>query len=118
MFVSLFIVCFIVRFFVYFVYDIIIVFIHVAMDISADLPELGRTPICVICAGAKSILDLPRTLEVLETQGVPVIGYDTWEFPAFFTRESGLKVSFFNFIHVGVRFLFSNAYFFIRISIY
>ncbi len=61
-------------------------------DISADLDELGATPVAVVCAGAKSILDLPRTLEVLETRGVPVIGYGTDEFPAFFTRRSGLPV--------------------------
>lgn len=62
-------------------------------DISADLPELGRSPMVVVCAGAKSILDLPATLEVLETQGVPVIGYGTDEFPAFYSRESGLPVN-------------------------
>jgi len=61
-------------------------------DISADLIELGRTPIAVVCAGAKSILDLPLTLEVLETQGVPVIGYSTDELPAFYSRSSGLPV--------------------------
>lgn len=61
-------------------------------DISADLIELGRTPITVVCAGAKSILDLPLTLEVLETQGVPVIGYQTDELPAFYTRTSGLPI--------------------------
>lgn len=58
------------------------------MDISADLEELSRTPVTVICAGAKSILDLPRTLEYLETKGVPVIGYKTKVLPAFFTSES------------------------------
>jgi len=62
-------------------------------DISADLIELGRTPIAVVCAGAKSILDLPATLEVLETQGVPVIGYGTSELPAFFARSSGLPLA-------------------------
>lgn len=62
-------------------------------DVSADLSELGRTPITVVCSGAKSILDLPATLEVLETQGVPVIGYATDELPAFFSRHSGLKVT-------------------------
>jgi pseudouridine-5'-phosphate glycosidase len=62
------------------------------LDVSADLVELGATPVTVVCAGAKSILDLPRTLEVLETQGVPVIGVGTDEFPAFFSRESGLAV--------------------------
>lgn len=61
-------------------------------DVSADLIELGRTPITVICAGAKSILDLPLTLEVLETQGVPVIGYGTDTLPAFYSRSSGLPV--------------------------
>ncbi|AWI43579.1 pseudouridine-5-phosphate glycosidase [Staphylococcus nepalensis] len=62
------------------------------MDISADLEELGKTNVTVICAGAKSILDLPKTMEYLETQGVPVIGYKTDELPAFFTRESGIKL--------------------------
>jgi pseudouridine-5'-phosphate glycosidase len=56
-------------------------------DVSADLTELARTPVLVVCAGAKSILDLPRTLEVLETLGVPVIGYRTDEFPAFYVRS-------------------------------
>ncbi len=59
------------------------------MDVSADLEELAQTDVTVICAGAKSILDLPRTLEYLETKGVPVIGYKTNELPAFFTRKSG-----------------------------
>lgn len=63
------------------------------MDVSADLDELGKTDVAVISAGAKSILDLPRTLEYLETKGVPVIGYQTDELPAFFTRESGLKLA-------------------------
>lgn len=62
-------------------------------DVSADLSELGRTPVTVVCSGAKSILDLPATLEVLETQGVPVIGYATDQLPAFFSRQSGLKVT-------------------------
>lgn len=62
-------------------------------DISADLQELSRTPVAVVCAGAKAILDLPKTLEVLETLGVPVVGYGTDEFPAFWTRSSGLPVS-------------------------
>lgn len=62
------------------------------MDISADLEELAKTPVAVVCAGAKSILDLPLTLEYLETRGVPVIGFQTAELPAFYTRESGLKV--------------------------
>jgi pseudouridine-5'-phosphate glycosidase len=59
-------------------------------DISADLPELARLPIVTVCAGAKAILDLPLTLEYLETHGVPVIGYQTDEVPAFYSRESGL----------------------------
>ena len=63
-----------------------------AADISADLPELARTPVVVVCAGAKAILDLPATLEWLETHGVPVIGYQTDEFPAFYSRESGLRL--------------------------
>jgi pseudouridine-5'-phosphate glycosidase len=62
------------------------------LDISADLPELARTPVVVVCAGAKAILDLPATLEWLETHGVPVIGYGTSEFPAFYSRESGLRL--------------------------
>jgi len=61
-------------------------------DISADLTQLGKSPVLVVCAGAKAILDLPATREVLETQGVPVIGYQTDEFPAFYTRSSGLGV--------------------------
>jgi len=61
-------------------------------DISADLPQLGRTPLVVVCAGAKAILDLPATLEILETQGVPVVGYQTDAFPAFYATDSGLKV--------------------------
>ena len=61
-------------------------------DISADLLELARTPVTVVCAGAKSILDIAKTLEVLETNGVPVLGYRTAEFPAFFTRGSGFYV--------------------------
>lgn len=60
-----------------------------SMDISADLTELARTPVLVVCAGAKSILDLDLTLEYLETQGVPVIGWRTGEFPAFYARSSG-----------------------------
>jgi pseudouridine-5'-phosphate glycosidase len=62
-------------------------------DMSADLPELGRSPLVVVCAGAKSILDLPATVEVLETMGVAVIGFGTDQFPAFFSRESGLPVN-------------------------
>lgn len=64
------------------------------MDISADLEELARTPVMVICAGAKSILDLGLTLEYLETKGVPVIGFGTEELPAFYTRRSGFKVDY------------------------
>ncbi|AZR73126.1 pseudouridine-5-phosphate glycosidase [Anoxybacter fermentans] len=63
-----------------------------SFDISADLTELGMTNVAVICAGAKAILDLPLTLERLETLGVPVLGYGTDEFPAFYSRKSGLKV--------------------------
>lgn len=62
-------------------------------DISTDLLQLGRTPMLVVCAGAKAILDLPATLELLETLGVPVIGYQTDEFPAFYSTSSGLPVS-------------------------
>jgi pseudouridine-5'-phosphate glycosidase len=62
-------------------------------DVSADLMELARTPVAVVCAGAKSILDLPRTLEILETNGVPVVGFGTDDFPAFYLRSSGLAVS-------------------------
>jgi pseudouridine-5'-phosphate glycosidase len=61
-------------------------------DVSADLSELGRTAVTVVCSGAKSILDLPLTREVLETNGVPVIGYGADEMPAFFSRSSGLSV--------------------------
>ena len=61
-------------------------------DVSADLTELGRTPVAVVCSGAKSILDLPLTRELLETNGVPVVGYQTDELPAFFSRSSGLSV--------------------------
>jgi pseudouridine-5'-phosphate glycosidase len=61
-------------------------------DMSADLPELARTPMIVVCSGAKAILDLPATLETLETMGVPVIGYRTEEFPAFYSAHSGLPV--------------------------
>lgn len=64
------------------------------MDISADLEELGQTPVMVVCAGAKSILDLGLTLEYLETHGVPVIGYGTKELPAFYTRKSGFAVDY------------------------
>ncbi len=61
-------------------------------DISADLTELGRTPVSVVCAGCKSILDIAKTLEVLETEGVPLLGYRTDMFPAFFSRASGHKL--------------------------
>ncbi len=61
-------------------------------DVSADLLELGRTPIAVVCSGAKSILDLPLTLEVLETQGVPIVGLGTDTLPAFYSRSSGLPI--------------------------
>ncbi len=64
-----------------------------AFDISPDLPALARIPMVVVCAGAKAILDLPATLEYLETWGVPVVGYQTDEFPAFYARTSGLKTS-------------------------
>jgi pseudouridine-5'-phosphate glycosidase len=62
-------------------------------DVSADLMELARTPVAVVCAGAKSILDLPRTLEILETYSVPIVGFGTDNFPAFYLRSSGLAVS-------------------------
>lgn len=65
-----------------------------SFDISADLQELAHTDVAVICAGAKAILDLNLTLEYLETHGVPVIGYQTMELPAFYTRKSGLKVDY------------------------
>lgn len=67
---------------------------EVTMDISADLEELGNTPVMIVCAGAKSILDLGLTLEYLETKGVPVIGYGTDELPAFYTRHSGFGVDY------------------------
>jgi pseudouridylate synthase len=63
-----------------------------SFDISADLTELARTPVAVVCSGAKVILDLPKTLEILETMGIPVVGYSTNEFPAFYSRESGLPL--------------------------
>jgi len=63
-------------------------------DISADLQELARTPVAVVCSGAKAILDLPLTREYLETMGVPVIGFRSEEMPAFYCRESGLKVDY------------------------
>lgn len=64
------------------------------MDVSADLQELANTNVAVICAGAKSILDINLTLEYLETHGVPVVGYGTEEFPAFYTRKSGFKADY------------------------
>jgi pseudouridine-5'-phosphate glycosidase len=64
---------------------------ELTFDVSADLQELSRTQVCVVCAGAKAILDLPKTLELLETLGVPVVGFGTDEFPAFWSRSSGLK---------------------------
>ena len=64
------------------------------MDLSADLAELGPTPVMVVCAAAKSILDLGLTLEYLETKGVPVIGFGTKELPAFYTRQSGFGVDY------------------------
>jgi pseudouridylate synthase len=66
--------------------------VEATMDISADLDELARTPVTVVCAGAKAILDLPRTLEYLETRGVPVVGYRTDRFPAFWSRTSDLAI--------------------------
>ncbi len=62
-------------------------------DVSADLPVLAKTPIIVVCSGAKAILDLPATLEYLETMGIPVLGYQTDDFPAFYSKSSGLPVS-------------------------
>ena len=64
---------------------------ELSFDISADLEELARTAVIVVCAGAKAILDIPKTLEVLETRGVPVVTYDSDVFPAFWSRDSGLK---------------------------
>jgi pseudouridine-5'-phosphate glycosidase len=64
-----------------------------SFDVSADLAELAQTSVCVVSAGAKAILDLPKTLEALETLGVPVIGYRAKEFPAFFSRASGLPLA-------------------------
>ncbi len=68
--------------------------VNETMDISADLEELATTNVCVVCAGAKAILDLPRTMEYLETKGVPVIGYQTEILPAFYTRKSNCKVNY------------------------
>ena len=67
---------------------------EVTMDISADLEELAQTPVMVICAGCKSILDIGLTLEYLETHGVPVIGFGTEDMPAFYTQKSGFKVDY------------------------
>ena len=64
------------------------------MDISADLQELAHTPVAVVCAGAKMILDIGLTLEYLETKGVPVLGYNTDQFPAFYCRKSGFGVDY------------------------
>ena len=64
------------------------------MDISADLTELARTPVNVVCAGVKSILDIPKTLEYLETMGVPVVSFGSDFFPDFFTSNSGIKTEF------------------------
>ena len=61
-------------------------------DVSSDLTALGRVPVAVVCAGAKAILDLPRTVEMLETLGVPILGLETDDFPAFYRRSSGLRV--------------------------
>lgn len=68
--------------------------VNETMDISADLEELASTNVCVVCAGAKAILDLPRTMEYLETKGVPVIGYQTNYLPAFYTRTSNCKLNY------------------------
>lgn len=65
-----------------------------SFDISADLDELSRTPVCVVSAGAKALLDIPKTLEVLETKGVPVVAYGTDELPAFWSRQSGLSAPY------------------------
>jgi pseudouridine-5'-phosphate glycosidase len=65
---------------------------EVSFDISADLNALARYPVVTVCAGAKAILDLPKTMEVLETLGVPVVGYQTDELPAFYSRSSGLAL--------------------------
>jgi pseudouridine-5'-phosphate glycosidase len=66
--------------------------VEATWDISADLPEIAASDVAVVCAGAKSILDLPKTLEALETAGVPVVGWRTDTFPAFFVRSSGIPV--------------------------
>lgn len=67
---------------------------EITMDVSADLQELANTNVAVVCAGAKAILDLPKTLEYLETMGVPVLGYKVKELPAFYSRHSGLEVDY------------------------
>ena len=67
------------------------------MDISADLDEFAQTPVLVVCAGAKAILDLNLTMEYLETKGVPVFGYQTDDLPAFYSRKSGIKISTWNY---------------------
>ncbi|MFD1696664.1 pseudouridine-5'-phosphate glycosidase [Roseibium aestuarii] len=67
---------------------------ELSFDVSADLDELGRTPVCVVAAGAKALLDIPKTLEVLETRGVPVVAYGVDELPAFWSRKSGLAAPF------------------------
>jgi pseudouridylate synthase len=67
---------------------------ELTFDISADLTELAKTPVAVICAGVKSILDIPKTMEYLETMGVPVVSYQTDFVPDFFTRNSGIKSTF------------------------
>ena len=67
--------------------------VHQTWDVSADLYEFLLSPVTVVSAGAKSILDLPKTLEYLESLGVPVVGYRTWEFPSFYSRKSGLTLS-------------------------
>ncbi|MCS7045006.1 MAG: pseudouridine-5'-phosphate glycosidase [Gemmataceae bacterium] len=66
---------------------------HNPWDISADVTELARTPVAVVCSGAKSVLDIPKTLEILETHGIPVVGYGTEEFPAFFVTSSGERLT-------------------------
>ncbi|KAJ9440825.1 Pseudouridine-5prime-phosphate glycosidase [Diplonema papillatum] len=77
-----------------------------SMDVSTDLTELGRTPVAVVCAGVKSILDIPLTLEYLETQGVPVMTIDATEFPAFFTRKSGCLSHLTGTVHDAAKLVF------------
>eukprot|EP00659_Diplonema_papillatum_P017834 gene17834-27482_t len=79
---------------------------HHSMDVSTDLTELGRTPVAVVCAGVKSILDIPLTLEYLETQGVPVMTIDATEFPAFFTRKSGCLSHLTGTVHDAAKLVF------------